>query len=451
MPDYKTIHVTAGNFGVSTKKPLIYESYLSSCVGVALYDPANGIGGMGHFLLPEPISVNSATDLKKYAETGLPMMLEEMQRQGAVLSEVEAAIAGGAFTGDVSQQDIDLDIGGRTAGVVRRILSENRIRIVSAETGGFFSSKMRLNMMKWKVTVSLFRDRIEETRIPDHVSILEEIEKKYDKIQPIPQVALKILRMINDDTGSFEDFSAEVKKDQVISAQVLKFCNSAIFGGRGKIDTISDALMIIGQTNLARLLTTIVVKRIFSGSEKGYSMVQGGLYHHSIGVGLLSEKLAHLTKSVNPFTAYTAGLLHDIGKVVLDQFVAGYLPLFYRECSVEKERSTCGVERIYFRTDHTETGARLAALWELPGTVCDVIEYHHSPENSGENRDLVSLVALADLLYQMFKAGPNLVRVDISSLEFLLESIGMTITDFPSLVDLIPLNILTADPEAAII
>ncbi len=451
MPDYKTIHVTAGSFVIDCKQPLILEAFLSSCVGVALYDTEKDIGGLGHFLLPDPVTINSSTDLKKYASTGLPLLLEELKALGASPSKMKAAIAGGAFTGTISQQDFNLDIGGRTAGVVRDILAQNNVPLVNSETGGFFSSRMSFNMLTWDVGVTFFNDRTDKCGLVEIDVCQGDIKEILETIQPIPQVALKVLRMINDDSGSLEDLSREVKKEQVISAQVLQFCNSAVFAGRGRIDTIGDALLIIGQSNLFKLLTTIVVKQLFSASWNGYSQVQGELYHHSIGVALLAEKLAERTGKVHPFTAYTAGLMHDIGKVALDQFVASSLPLFYRESLSLRNIGTISIEQKYFKTDHTETGKQLAQLWELPETISSVIEFHHSPENCDQNSVLVNTIALANTLLHMFKAGPELARVDMSKFDFLMTGLEMTMAEFLEIIDLIPLDILTSNPESALL
>ncbi len=451
MADYRTINISAGNYEVVERQPLFLEAHLSSCVGVALYDSVTGVGGLAHFLLPEPVSSNTSSDYVKYASSGLPLMIDQLEIKGAKPERMKAAIAGGAFSGNISRQDINLDIGGRTVDVVRQVLSLYKIQIVSSETGGFFSSRMRFNMKTLEVEISLLNTVQEPVDANDVDFSLPRIEASFDNVQPIPQVALKILRMINEDSVSFEDFATEVKKDQVISAQVLKFCNSAIFSGRNKIDTISDALLIIGRNTLARLLTTIIVKRLFSESERGYSQVQGELYHHAIGVALLSEKIAEKTGRAHPFSAYTAGLLHDIGKVVLDQFVASSLPFFYRDNALTHNYDTIHFERQLFQTDHAAIGAKLSDKWGLPKRVRSVIEWHHSPKCATEDQDYVCIVALANLLLHMFKAGPELVRSDVSGIGYLMTGLGMKITAYPELVDLIPIHVLTSDPESAIL
>lgn len=449
MTNLVTTHVAAGEFIVDTKQAIQLEALLSSCVGVVLYDPENNIGGLSHFLLPEPISISNSTDFKKYASTGLQVFFNELIAQGAVTENLRAVIAGGAFSGNVSQQDINLDIGGRTADIVKKILAKKNITIEASETGGFFSCKLSLNMQTWETKIVPVTISNDESKAPETFS-LDEIDETFKTIQPIPQVALKILRMISDNTCDFGDLSKEVKKDQVISAQVLKFCNSAVFGGRGSIDTIGDALLIIGQNSLAKIISNIAVKNLIANAERGYSLVQGGLYHHSIGVALLSEKIAEKTGIVTPFAAYTAGLLHDIGKVALDQFIASALPFFYRDNEEHLTTDIVGLENKYLGINHTAAGKKLSEIWGIPESISSVIEHHHTPRATENLPTMVYIIALSNTILHMFKAKPEIVGVDMSNINFLMDRLEIPVTEFSSLIDLIPIEILSSSPESVI-
>jgi len=449
MTSHVTAHVAAGEFIVDTRQTLELEALLSSCVGVVLYDSENNIGGLSHFLLPEPISLSNSTDFKKYASTGLQVFFNELIAQGAVTENLRAVIAGGAFSGNISQQDINLDIGGRTTDIVKKILTQKKITIEASETGGFFSCKLSLNMQSWETKIVPITINRGESKAPETIS-LGEIEETFKTIQPIPQVALKILRMISENACDFGDLSKEVKKDQVISAQVLKFCNSAVFGGRGRIDTISDALLIIGQNSLAKIIANIAVKNLIANAERGYSLVQGGLYHHSIGVALLSEKIAEKTGLATPFASYTAGLLHDIGKVALDQFIASALPFFYRDSEEHETTDMLGLENKYLGMNHTIAGKKLSKMWGIPESISSVIEHHHSPRSMENLPAMVYIIALSDTILHMFKAKPEIVGVDISNINFLMEKLDIPTTEFSSLIDLIPIETLSSSPESII-
>lgn len=448
MKHISKVHVASGNFVCDKGKPVILQAFLSSCVGVAAYDPQKKVGGLCHFLLPEPVVQCREGDEGKYASVGLPLFLDELVEMGASPDNIRAVVAGGAFSGELSQQDINLDIGGRTADMVKTILSNRKIPIERSETGGFFTCCLSLNLSNWTADITPAHGQRDMDNMPKEIPTINprQIDQMMDKIQPIPQVALKILRMINEETAHVSTLANEVKKDQVISGQVLKYCNSAIFSGMGGIDSINDALLIIGQDNLARIVTTIAVQNLFSNQNKGYSLVKGGLYHHAIGVALITEKIVEKNERAPAFSAYAAGLLHDLGKTALDQFVAGHAPFFYRDMA-QHSSNIIELENRHLGTDHTVVGYTLCKKWHLPDSIAQTVRFHHSPQECSEKPGVVQSVALADLLFHMFNAGPHLTRMDLSRFNDLITQNGFNVLDFPHIVDMIPVRDLTANPE----
>jgi putative nucleotidyltransferase with HDIG domain len=181
----------------------------------------------------------------------------------------------------------------------------------------------------------------------------------------------------------------------------------------------------------------------------GYSLCKGGIYHHAVGTAVIAEKLADLTGKVEPSLAYTAGLLHDIGKVVLDQFINAGFPLFYRELN-EAEKNFSDVEKQVLGTDHTEVGADLARNWSLPDSLIETIRHHHKPEDAQKHNALVHIVYLADLLMSRFHTGLELERLNTEALADRLAVIGLSIAEFPALVDHIPIKVLESSPEVAL-
>jgi chemotaxis receptor (MCP) glutamine deamidase CheD len=129
-------HVSAGSFFVGPKQPLVVEAFLATCVGLALVDEEKGVGGLAHFLLPEPVSLSSVFQPEKYASTGIPLFLKAILAAGARRERMKATLAGGALIGPVGDMDISLNIGGRTAERIEALLREEAIPIVQAETGG---------------------------------------------------------------------------------------------------------------------------------------------------------------------------------------------------------------------------------------------------------------------------------------------------------------------------
>ncbi len=442
-------HVASGSYYVSRQKPLILDAYLGTCVGVALYDEEAGVGGLIHLLLPEPISLAGSFQPEKYASTGFPIFLRALYDEGVSKNRLKAFIAGGALVGPIESADLDLDIGGRTVDTVMNYLKEENIQIGQSETGGFFTSCLSLNLGSWQCSI----EPAGSGRLtPDkevHVPPVEEIEQSIDTIQPIPQVALKILRLIDEEEYDIKALTSEIRKDQVISAKTLQLCNSVMFSGTNKIESLDHALIYIGLQMLVKLVVSASVDNYFNNAGMGYSLCKGGLFHHAIGTAIISEKLADLTGRVKPGLAYTAGLLHDIGKVVLDQYVTSAYPLFYRKLS-DEGTSFSDTEKAILGIDHTEIGSHLARNWSFPESLIDVIRYHHRPEDATRNLELAHTVYLADLLMSRFNTGLELERLGTETLSARLEAIGLSVRRFPDIVDLIPVGVFESSPEMAL-
>jgi putative nucleotidyltransferase with HDIG domain len=444
-------HVASGSYYVSRQKPLVLEAYLGTCVGVALCDAQTGVGGLIHLLLPEPISLSGSFQPQKYASTGFPIFLKSLFDEGAAKKHLKAYIAGGALVGPVFSRDLQLDIGGRTVEIVMSFLKEEDIPIEQSETGGFFTCSLSLDLTTWQCDIrpSGLEKAAGSGLMPIQVPSVAEVEQSMEIIQPIPQVALKILRLIDEDEYDIKALTTEIRKDQVISAKTLKLCNSVIFAGSNKIESLEHALIYIGLQMLIKLVISASVDNYFSYSGSGYSLCKGGLFHHAVGTAVIAEKLADLTGRVKPGSAYTAGLLHDIGKVVLDQYVSSAYPLFYRKLN-EEGKIFLETEKTILGIDHTEIGSELARRWSFPDSLIDAIRHHHKPEDATANLELAHIVYLADLLMSRFHSGLELDRLDTAAIAARLAVLGLSMERFPDIVDLIPLRVFESSPELAL-
>lgn len=452
MQKLQRYYVGTGSFHVGASQPMILEASLGTCVGLALRDTEAGIGGLYHLLLAEPRASESNYQPEKYATTGLPIFLKALLKAGAARKRLNAWIAGGALVGPLEKYDLDLDIGGHTAERVMEFLADHDIDIEKSETGGFFTCALLLNMQTWECRIEpagievlpAGTDRCEHKVAPADIS------RAMETLQPIPQVALKILRLINEDNYDIPTLAEEVRKDQVLSARTLKLCNSVFVGRREKVGSLDHALVYLGQTLLIKFVISASINNFFQQAARGYSLCKGGIYHHAVGTAVIAEKIAQMSQKADPMAAYTAGLLHDIGKVVLDQYIQSALPLFYRELQQEN-KNFVEVEKDLLGIDHTEAGAHLARRWSFPDSLTESIIYHHHPEDSNENRELVHTVYLADLLMSRFHPGLEVERLDTNALNSRLATLGLSTHAFTEIVDVIPLKVLASSPEMALL
>ncbi|HUU40592.1 MAG TPA: HDOD domain-containing protein [Desulfatiglandales bacterium] len=438
--------VPSGRYAISKKKDAILEAFLGTCVGVTLCDREGDIGGLIHLLLPEPTETSKPWKTGVYATTGLPVFIQSLCDAGAKKNRLEACIAGGALVGPISRKDLNLDIGGRTAEVVQKILRENGIPVNKAETGGYFSCKICLDLQTLEASIE---------PIDNHINHISSSMKNFKKptsnqiahaieiVQPIPQVALKIARMIHNEDYNMQEIASEIKQDQIISAKIIRLCNSSYMGLKKKIDSIERALVIMGEKLLLRLVITASVELYFTETGQGYSLCKGGLFQHALGTAIIAEELSKFTGRSSPDIAYTAGLLHDIGKVVLDQYISSGYPFFYRWTQIHGAE-LCKAEHLRLGITHPEAGRLLAENWSLPENLADTIKHHHYPEESTVDPELTHIVYLADLLMSKFQAGQELECLNTDKLLSRLKRAGFTASQFPTIVDLIPQKILDA-------
>jgi putative nucleotidyltransferase with HDIG domain len=443
----KKKYIPSGNYYISKASPLILQAILGTCVGVAIYDSESGVGGLIHLLLAEPASQYSKANPERYASTGLPMFISALLDAGARKNKMKATVAGGALVGPVTEQDLNLDIGGNTAHVAKEILKQNQIYIENSETGGFFTCSLKLNLHEFQTIIEPagFEQLTRQPDIPrpDAKTINQAIEN----LLPIPQVALKVMRIMDDETYDMASIAKEVRKDQVLTARTLKLCNSAFTARRTRIESIEDAMIYLGKNMFVQVILSAAIKNYFNQSGMGYSICKGGLYHHAVGTATIAEELAACTGKAKPAIAYIAGLMHDIGKVVLDQYMTLSYPYLYRNL-FEKNISILDVEKETMGTDHAQVGYLLASRWDLPVSIANTIKHHHNPPPSDDW--LTHIVYVADLLMTWFNSGLELERIETTGLVRAIENLGLSYPQLSSLVDLMPNHAINDGPESGV-
>ncbi|HEY3383410.1 MAG TPA: HDOD domain-containing protein [Vicinamibacterales bacterium] len=426
-------HVASGDYRVAKTRREYLEAYLGTCVGVAIVDRRAQVGGLLHILLPEAVSAGLAFGSALCARTSIPLFLDELRAAGCSPESMEATVAGGALVGSVTSLDLDLDIGGRTVDVVDAMLKDAAVRVVCSETGGHFGSRLALDLETLTCEIEPMAVDVSAVGVRPQRLTADELDLATARIRPIPQAALKIIRMLQIDDYSLHEIAQEIRRDQVLTAKVIRTCNSAYLGAREEIKSIDRALVLLGGRLVGELILSTVMGTFFSSYQRGYSMSRGGLYHHAVSTAIVSEQLAMLTGAAQRDLAYTAGLLHDIGKVLLDQYVASARPLFYREV-VAEGAELLDVERSVLGVSHEEAGARLAELWSFPAVLWNVIAHHTRPAEAEGDKTLPYLVYLANLLVSRFDAGHDLDRMGTSDLADALRHLGLEAGSLPELI-----------------
>jgi HD-like signal output (HDOD) protein/chemotaxis receptor (MCP) glutamine deamidase CheD len=406
----KKVFVESGSYAISGVNPLIYQAVLGSCVGVAIVDKKAKIGGLYHILLPEPTSKSTPFQEEIYASSGMPKFLQALGEAGCALERMEATLAGGALIGRLSHLDMHLNIGGRTLEVVQRILHESDISVVQSETGGFFGTMLQLDLRTLKFRIdTAYPHNVTGKAVVGKIS-KEELTRAIDHVAPIPQMVLKIIRIFESGNYSLKDITKLIRQDQIISGRVIKICNSPYVAATKHVKSIEQAIVILGARLIVHLVLTSALESFLEGSRGGYSMSKGAMFRHAISTAIVSERISRMTGKSEPDIAYTAGLLHDIGKVALDQWVRSAMPEFYRQIYADGQELRA-VEKSLLGITHAEAGERLAELWSFPAGLKDAIAFHDQPELAENDPDLTHIVYLADLLISRFDTCHEMERI----------------------------------------
>ena len=231
---------------------------------------------------------------------------------------------------------------------------------------------------------------------------------KLKEIKSFPQFVLDTLRKLNDPTSSATDVAASLSRDEGLVLRTLKLANSAAYGMTRHISDISEAIALLGYKNISNIVLAATVYSVMDKGLSGYALDRGELWRHSLTTAYASRYIAQVTKKAPPEEAYVGGLLHDIGKVVLNDYVRfGYgiiVKLVEEEHLpfIEAELKVLGF-------DHATVGSLLVERWGLPEPYKYSTALHHVPNNLDEEhaefQPLVDIVSVANSMCLMLGVG----------------------------------------------
>lgn len=233
------------------------------------------------------------------------------------------------------------------------------------------------------------------------MSLVPQVLRSLKNLPPFPMVAQRALLLLNKPEVSIQELVEVVKFDPAVTANILRISNSAYFGLRREIHSLHQALMLLGTQELLKIIIASGATRLFSAPTPGYFEERQGLWRHSVSCALMVDILARELAPNDQATGFTAGLMHDIGKVVLSLFVEQK----YHEIMevVEKQGvSFQAAEKIILGVDHAEMGGEMARMWDFPDRLRLAIAYHHLDKPEAYSDDLILIVYLADIMVLMF-------------------------------------------------
>ena len=228
----------------------------------------------------------------------------------------------------------------------------------------------------------------------------------------LPLVALEVTRLAENPLTSVPDMVRLIRNDPALTANVLRAANSGYYGMPRRIDSLNMALVVLGMREVSNLVTSLSVLQTFAESPEINSFDMPAFWEHSAGCAEIARVVATRLHLRLHEAEFTAGLLHDIGKIVLDQFFHDEFRQA-RELETHENISSLEAERQVMGVDHAEIGAWLAETWSLPPAIAEAIRYHHDPQSGGEHRVLAGLIHISDQLAKAIANQGN--RADLNA------------------------------------
>lgn len=219
-----------------------------------------------------------------------------------------------------------------------------------------------------------------------------------------PSLVFEAIHLLHNPDITIERLISSIQLDQAIVSKILRLVNSSFYGFQGKIGNLSQALVLLGFNTVRNAILSISILDIFSGIGKDESYDLRLLWLHAIGTGVIAQVISRQLKYPRVENLFIAGLLHDIGKLVIIKLFPEDFFQILKEVK-EKDISIIEGERSVLGINHAEIGHKMAKKWNLPKEIQEAIGLHHCPWNARENRAMSAMVYLSDCLCRALDIG----------------------------------------------
>ncbi|EAQ79894.1 HDOD domain-containing protein [Blastopirellula marina] len=255
---------------------------------------------------------------------------------------------------------------------------------------------------------------------------LDILIQRIDEVSSLPQIAIQAMEVASAEESSASELTAIIECDVALSSRILKLVNSSAFGLRNQVTNLQQAIAYLGMKQVRNLAITASVSELFLGGDKVGAYSRSGLWEHMVAVGIAARMFAKKHHIGDPEDAFIAGLLHDLGIVILDQFLNTRFVMMLGAMSSQQVQVRW--EQQYFGFDHTQFGERIARHWKFPELVVDTIRYHHmAGVYRGQHSQMIKAVEMGNMAMNevgITSLGAKYNRISMAALNCFDMTIG---------------------------
>lgn len=233
---------------------------------------------------------------------------------------------------------------------------------------------------------------------------LTDLVARVEALPPLKANATRLIDVISNPSSTLNEIVETIRYDQAITAQVLRLCNSAYYGLSRQVGSLDDAIRFLGTSKVMQLVMAAHTRGLLGKQQEGYGIRPGGLWEHSVGVALATQYISQRLGYDQSGMLFTAGLLHDVGKVILNEYVAEEFSQIAQSV-MQENTSFLDAERDVLGYTHSEVAQQVALAWKLPEQIAVAMRYHHEPELLNPPNSAVDIIHLADSVCLMSGVG----------------------------------------------
>lgn len=234
---------------------------------------------------------------------------------------------------------------------------------------------------------------------------LEQLILNSATVFSLPDIYLRLNNSLNNPRSAVTEIGNIISDDQGLTARLLKIANSPLYGFPSRIETIAKAVLLIGTQQIRDLALATSIIKLFEGiPEELISMEK--FWRHSIACAVVARVIAGYRREPNIEQFFTAGILHDIGRLIMFSGMADQCRELMVRC--RKDRLLLHkAEREFIGFDHADVGSAMLKKWKIPFTLIDPVEFHHNPAMAGRYPLEAAIIHVADIIAHALKIGSS--------------------------------------------
>ncbi|MBU1172611.1 MAG: HDOD domain-containing protein [Proteobacteria bacterium] len=265
------------------------------------------------------------------------------------------------------------------------------------------------------------------------MSAIKELLKEIDNLTPIPAVVNQIMAVAQEPGSSMADIAEIIRYDPLITANILRMCNSAYYALPRRVESVQDAVTMMGMDQVIDMVLLKSGAANLTKGQSGYGLHEGELWKHAVSSALISRDLAEKKGSKNKQMIFTAALLKDIGKVILDRFVGDS---FSKIDSLVRTKgfSFKEAEKKVIGIDHAELGGRVAEMWDFSEKMVSMIRNHHLNDEAARDDLDTQILYVADNVCMMMGIGGGADGLAYRFHKDVLRKLGITPVDLQEII-----------------